>query len=90
MNLMGEVPHEDLEYCTIDLVDWDKWDEVLRGFKNLQQLTFIRMDEPSWGRRYYESYEPRGPLPRRFVRQMRAFIKERLLSLEGKDVLHFA
>ena len=89
MYLAGEVPYEELQYCTVDLVDWHRWNQVLGGFKNLQRLTFTRMD-PDWKDcQYYEPYEPRGQLPQHFVKEMEAFIKESLLSLAGKDVIHF-
>ena len=86
---MDDVPHDDAWYSTIYMVDWKKWEEVLRGFDKLANLTFIRMDDRSYRRRYYEPYEPRGPLPEAFAKKMKEHVMKDLVSTKSRDALHF-
>ena len=87
--LMDDVAYREMRYSTIYMVDWKKWEEVLRGFDKLEDLTFIRMDDQTNGSRYYEPFESRGPLPVRFVAQMKEHVLKELVSTKNRDVLHF-
>ena len=71
---------KELEHSTVYTVDWKKWVDVLRGFKQLVELRLVDMDI-KWVEGYEEIYEPHGRLQDRFVTMLWPFIRKELEGL---------
>ncbi|KAH8100270.1 hypothetical protein BXZ70DRAFT_938775 [Cristinia sonorae] len=69
---------EDMSYkdCTMNGVDWRKWDEVLGGFEHLEELVFFRMEHRRRDQRHYEPMISHNPVPEGFIQEMRAIVGE--------------
>ncbi|TCD70736.1 hypothetical protein EIP91_002112 [Steccherinum ochraceum] len=71
---------------TIVAVDWGKWDEVLEGFDELQELAFVAVLKPaSSAEGYYEMYQRQKEVPTRWLDKASQFLgqnsRSTLLSL---------
>lgn len=80
----GDVPYEDLDMSTIYMVDWGKWNEVLKGFESLKWVSFVPLDSGAYGGRClsFFSYIPGGLVGTK--RRRSSF--SRLTSLHKRDV----
>ncbi|KAH8077485.1 hypothetical protein BXZ70DRAFT_1012904 [Cristinia sonorae] len=67
-----------IKRCTLTMVDWKKWDEVLKGFGALQRVEWFRLDMMGDDLSYYEPLQPRGSLPQRFTQALTTHLGERM------------
>ncbi|KAH8100408.1 hypothetical protein BXZ70DRAFT_907505 [Cristinia sonorae] len=69
---------EDMMGCTISVVEWENWDNVLRQLLGLREVVFFRVDQAKRRRELHLGMEGLGHIPEKFARDMSEWIKERM------------
>jgi len=86
--LVGSEYYDDTQDCTIDLVQWRQWDELLREFKALERLDVVQMDdEPYFSMAKPRLFEPRRLFSDYWRERLERSVAEELSSVKG--LLHF-
>lgn len=92
LRLAGDVKFEDLEQCTVPLIHWAKWNEVLQGFSGLQSVVFYSMDSDELYSKqnevYHEPYQPRGLLSEHFAPRLEEHVRKGWSSIP-REIVHF-
>ncbi|TCD64715.1 hypothetical protein EIP91_003758 [Steccherinum ochraceum] len=85
-DLGGNVPYEDLDRSTIYTVNWEKWDEVLRGFEKLERVSFVPLGFE--GRAERETFAVPATQPRvsDWPEEASEFVYKQLSSLHKRNV----
>jgi len=87
----NNVRYEPMEDCTIEYVQWKQVDSILQEFKALERIDFVRMNEKHAAlSHFFEPYEPRRPLPKRWTEDLESLLDERMPQASARELLHIS